>query len=102
MVIGAFLSLLWVNPLLQQPDIPWDGMGVAIFFVSALIELTAEPLWVMAQSCQYVTIKVSSNIAITSTVYRFILDLEIVSELIQNMCIGREKISVLGHMLLML
>jgi hypothetical protein len=34
-------------------------MGVVVFALAAVIELTAEPLWIMGQLNQYVTLKVS-------------------------------------------
>ena len=58
-VSGSLLSLLWISPLLQQPDIPWDKAGVIIYFICALIELTSEPLWVLAQVHQHITVKVN-------------------------------------------
>lgn len=57
-VIAVLLSLLWVSPLLQQPDLPGGWVGVACFATSALIELCVEPLWVLAQLTQHISIKV--------------------------------------------
>ncbi|XP_019849739.1 PREDICTED: protein RFT1 homolog isoform X2 [Amphimedon queenslandica] len=57
-VWSALLSLLWISPLLQQPDMPGDWIGVACFAISGLIELCVEPLWVLAQLTQHVSIKV--------------------------------------------
>jgi len=44
--------------LLEQPLTPGDPIAVAVFALSALTELTAEPLWVLGQAHQYVTLKV--------------------------------------------
>lgn len=57
-VWATLLSLLWISPLLQQPDMHGDWIGVACFTISALIELCVEPLWVLAQLTQHVSIKV--------------------------------------------
>ena len=40
---------------------PGDPIGVVVFALAAIMELTAEPLWVMGQINQYVTLKVSST-----------------------------------------
>ena len=52
------LALLWLSPFLEQPSLPGDFMGVVIFALAAVVELTAEPLWIMGQLNQYVTLKV--------------------------------------------
>ena len=52
------LALLWLSPFLEQPSLPGDPMGVVIFALAAVVELTAEPLWIMGQLNQYVTLKV--------------------------------------------
>ena len=66
MVCGLVLSLIWVSPLLEQPVLPWYQMGVASYYISSLIELLAEPLWVMGQMHQYVTIKVRLCVAMVT------------------------------------
>jgi hypothetical protein len=52
------LSFIWVSPLLRQPDVPWDWVGVASYSLASLIELMAEPLWVLSQLTHHVSIKV--------------------------------------------
>ena len=43
-------------------------MGVAVFALAAVMELTAEPLWVMGQIHQYVSLKVRHVYSIIYTV----------------------------------
>lgn len=68
MATSLLLALLWLSPFLEQPTVPGDPVGVAVFALAAIIELTAEPLWVMGQIHQYVSLKVSGiyNIATKS------------------------------------
>ena len=42
---------------------PYDVIGMALFSVSAITELVAEPLWVMGQSHHYVRLKVRGTVA---------------------------------------
>lgn len=58
LVLSVVLSLVWLNELLPQPDVRWDTVGVAVYVISALIELPSEPLWVLAQVKGHVTVKV--------------------------------------------
>ena len=44
---------------MEQPTVAGDPVGVAVFALAAVMELTAEPLWVMGQIHQYVSLKVS-------------------------------------------
>ncbi|XP_064422197.1 protein RFT1 homolog [Latimeria chalumnae] len=62
--LGAAWSLLlgwvWLR-LLEVPDpalIPHYEVGVVLFGLSAVVELLAEPLWVLAQANMFVRIKV--------------------------------------------
>jgi oligosaccharide translocation protein RFT1 len=55
---AMILSFIWVSPLLRQPDVPWDWVGVASYSLASLIELMAEPLWVLSQLTHHVSIKV--------------------------------------------
>ena len=52
LVTSCLVSLLWLSPLLKQPNVPYDVIGVALFSVSAITELVAEPLWVMGQAAR--------------------------------------------------
>ena len=58
LVASLLLGLLWLSPLLEQPSVPGDPVGVAVFALAAVIELSAEPFWIMGQINQYVTLKV--------------------------------------------
>ena len=58
MVCSLLFGLLWVSPLLEQPAIAGDPLAVGLFALAALLELTAEPLYIMGQLQQYVTLKV--------------------------------------------
>ena len=58
LISSLLLSFLWLSPLLEQPPIPGDRLAVAMFALSALTELTAEPLWVLGQAHQYIALKV--------------------------------------------
>ena len=58
LISSLLLSILWLSPLLEQPPIPGDPLAVAMFALSALAELTAEPLWVLGQAHQYIALKV--------------------------------------------
>ncbi len=58
MVSALFLGVVWLSPYLEQPAVPGDGYGVLVFGMAAVMELTVEPLWVMAQINQYVSLKV--------------------------------------------
>ena len=64
MPLGVIASLLlgavWLSPYLKQPSVAGDRYGVVVFGLAAVIELAAEPLWVMAQLQQYVSLKVCS------------------------------------------
>ena len=53
--------MVWLSPYLEQPEVAGDRYGVVVFGLSAVLELTAEPLWVMAQLNQYVSLKVSAS-----------------------------------------
>lgn len=53
------MGLLWLSPLITQPNIAYDSVGVAVFCVAAVTELLTEPLWVLAQMHHYVTLKVA-------------------------------------------
>lgn len=55
---SLLLGVVWLSPYLKQPSVAGDGYGVVLFGVAAVIELTAEPLWVMAQINQYISLKV--------------------------------------------
>ena len=57
-VSALLLGVVWLSPYLEQPEVEGDGYGVVVFGVAAVIELTAEPLWVMAQLNQYISLKV--------------------------------------------
>ena len=56
---SLLLCALWVSPFIEQPSIKGDPLGVLVFGAAALIELMAEPLWVLGQLHQYVSLKVS-------------------------------------------
>lgn len=60
-VCAILFSLLWISPLLQQPDLTGYWVGVACFATSGLVELCAEPLWILAQLTQHVSIKVRTT-----------------------------------------
>ncbi|MCG8625498.1 MAG: oligosaccharide translocation protein RFT1, partial [Proteobacteria bacterium] len=62
----VLLAFLWLSPFLEQPSLPGDPMGVVIFALAALVELTAEPLFIMGQLNQYVTLKVFFHIPIST------------------------------------
>ncbi len=57
-VCALLFGLLWTHPLLEQPTIAGYPLAVGLFALAALLELTAEPLWIMGQLQQYVTLKV--------------------------------------------
>lgn len=61
-VSALFLGVIWLSPYLEQPEVEGDGYGVLVFGVAAVIELMAEPLWVMAQINQYISLKVGSTL----------------------------------------
>ena len=58
LVTSCLVSALWLSPFLKQPNVPHDVIGVALFALSAIIELLAEPLWVLSQTHSYVKLKV--------------------------------------------
>ena len=58
LISSILLSCLWLSRFLEQPPIPGDRLAVAMFALSALTELTAEPLWVLGQAHQYIALKV--------------------------------------------
>lgn len=58
LVTSSLVSALWLSPFLKQPDVQYDVIGVALFSVSAITELLAEPLWVLSQTHNYVKLKV--------------------------------------------
>ena len=67
---SVLLSFLWLSPFLEQPSVPGDPIGVVVFALAAIMELTAEPLWVMGQINQYVTLKAVSYTHLTlPTIY---------------------------------
>lgn len=68
LVASLVLGVVWVSPYLEQPGVAWDGYGVVVFGLAAVVELTAEPLWVMAQLQQYVSLKVCSPVILASAV----------------------------------
>lgn len=55
---SMLFGLLWVSPLIEQPAVPGDPAAVCVFALAALLELMAEPLWVLGQLQQYVSLKV--------------------------------------------
>ncbi len=57
-VLSVVLGVVWLSPYLEQPTVAGDAYGVVVFGLSAVIELSAEPLWVMAQLQRHVTLKV--------------------------------------------
>ncbi len=57
-VCALLLGALWLSPFIEQPSTPGDPLAVGLFALAALLELVAEPLWVMGQLQQYVTVKV--------------------------------------------
>lgn len=57
-VSAPVLCALWLSPLLTQPDLNWDSLGVVIFSISALCEISVEPLWVLAESLHHTRLKV--------------------------------------------
>jgi oligosaccharide translocation protein RFT1 len=57
-VSSVLLGTLWVSPLINQPNVAHDLLGVIVFGTSALVELIVEPAWVLAQLNHYVTLKV--------------------------------------------
>lgn len=57
-VSSLLLGVVWLSPYLEQPVVEGDRRGVVVFGVCAVIELTAEPLWVMAQINQHISLKV--------------------------------------------
>lgn len=61
-LFSLIFGLLWVSPLIEQPMVPGDPVAVFVFAMAALLELTAEPLWVMSQLNQYVSLKVGGHV----------------------------------------
>lgn len=57
-VSSVLLGVVWLSPYLEQPLIEGNRYGVMVFGLAAVLELAAEPLWVMAQLQQYVSLKV--------------------------------------------
>ena len=64
-LFSVLFGLLWVSPLIEQPAVSGDPLGVCLFALAALMELTVEPLWVMGQLQQYVTLKVGPAVCHT-------------------------------------
>lgn len=62
-VWAGLLSLFWLSPIIQQPNASWDRTGVLLFALCSLVELAAEPLWVLAQLHRFVAIKVCGDYA---------------------------------------
>ena len=58
-VSSLLLGTLWVSPVINQPNVDHDRLGVMVFCISALVELTVEPAWVLVQLNHYATLKVS-------------------------------------------
>jgi len=60
--LGVLWSLVlagvWLNPLIEQPSTPGDRYGVLVFCLAAVVELTAEPVWMLGQEYQHVLLKV--------------------------------------------
>ena len=59
MVLSVLVGVVWLSPYIEQPQVAGDGYGVLMFGLAAVMELTAEPLWVWAQLQQHVSLKVS-------------------------------------------
>lgn len=57
-VSSLLLGVVWLTPYIEQPEVEGDVYGVVLFALAAVIELTAEPLWVWAQLQQHVSLKV--------------------------------------------
>ena len=58
MLSSLLLGSLWWSSLLEQPPVSWYAAGVLAFSLAAIAELLSEPLWLMAQAHQYVSLKV--------------------------------------------
>ena len=61
-VCSGVLGLVWVY-CLDHPDpsvVPYYGIGVICFALSTLIEVLAEPLWVVGQAFLFVRLKVTT------------------------------------------
>lgn len=70
-VCALVLSLIWISPLLQQPELPGDWVGVVCFALSSMLELSAEPLWILAQLTHHISIKVHNYLSISMTLCPF-------------------------------
>ena len=58
-VSSLLLGVVWLSPYIEQPtNVAGDKYGVVLFGLAAVLELTAEPLWVWAQLQQHVSLKV--------------------------------------------
>lgn len=55
--VGALLSVVWVY-LLETPDDPTYLLSVGITFVAAIIEVMAEPMFIIGCAFGYVKFKV--------------------------------------------
>ena len=56
---SAMLSAIWLSPAIAQPEeVDYDAVGVVVFCVAAMVELLTEPLWVLGQTHQYISLKV--------------------------------------------
>ena len=63
LIFGTFLSLIWYY-LLERPDeqlVADYGLGVISIFLSVVIELIAEPLYVWAQIQSFIKFKVIAD-----------------------------------------
>lgn len=61
-VSSLLLGVVWLSPYIEQPQVEGDKYGVMLFGLAAVIELSAEPLWVWAQLQQHVSLKVEAVI----------------------------------------
>lgn len=75
---ALFLGWVWLQ-LLEVPDpnvVPHYGMGVVLFGLSAVVELVAEPFWVLAQAHMFVKLKViaeSLSVILKSVLIAFLV-----------------------------
>ena len=58
LLCSVALCALWLSPWIEQPLVSGDPLGVVTFALAAILELLVEPLWLLAQLKQYVTLKV--------------------------------------------
>lgn len=75
---ALFLGWVWLQ-LLEVPDpnvVPHYGTGVVLFGLSAVVELVAEPFWVLAQAHMFVKLKViaeSLSVILKSVLIAFLV-----------------------------